>query len=95
MFLALLPGVLYIDHWSEFVFPNRPESISAGDEAVHESHCHFGSGSCAQPVPTNLRVLVAVVDLPLPRLLATAVEDATFALQQAFVTPPTEPPRAR
>jgi hypothetical protein len=93
MLVALLPSVLYIDHWSEFLFPNRPESISAADEALHESHCHFGSGSCAQPVPTNLKVLASVVDLPLPQLISTAIEYVTSSFQQTFITPPTEPPR--
>jgi hypothetical protein len=94
LLLSLLPSVLYLDHWSEFLFPNRPEHVSAADEALHESHCHFGSGSCSQPVPTNLKMLVSVVDLPQLELTVTAIEDVASVIEEAFITPPTEPPRA-
>jgi hypothetical protein len=94
LLLSLLPSVLYIDHWAEFIFPNEAHQMSEAEHALHESHCHFGGGSCGeQPVPTNLRMLVAVVDLPDPRLVATVLEDVRRPFQETFVTPPTDPPR--
>lgn len=92
LLLALLPSVLYIDHWSEFLHPET--EISEVERELHESHCHFGSGGCSeQPVPTNLKVLASVVDLPVPQLMSTAIEYATSGFQQTFITPPTDPPR--
>jgi hypothetical protein len=92
LLLSLLPSVLYIDHWVEFINPSA--EISKAGLALHESHCHLGSGSCGeQPAPTNLKSLSSIVDLPQPQLLAVAIEDVAPASQETFITPPTEPPR--
>ncbi len=92
LFLALLPSVLYIDHWSEFMHPET--EISEAERELHESHCHFGSGACGeQPVPTNLNMLTSVVQLPQPTLQSTAVEDSALLVEEAIVITPKEPPR--
>ena len=44
-------------------------------------------------MPTNLRMLGTVVELPQPALQATLVEDNAPSVEEAIVITPKEPPR--
>ena len=93
---ALLPSLLYIDHWGEFVdfALGRADAADAAEAAAHSVHCHFGAASCSdQPVPTNLSQLGTIVEVPEPPLPAVALEERASTPEEFVVTPPTEPPR--
>ena len=92
MLLALAPGLLYPDHWTEFLGwanPTEEEPIE------HAGHCHLGPASCSeQPVQLDIRAVPAVVDLVEPELTSVLLEERAATPAEHVVTPPTEPPRA-
>lgn len=104
LLLAVAPAFLYIDHWGDFesyaaAGPHALGTTSGiphhSDHAAHQTHCHFGSASCAdQVVPVNSQVLPRVVEMPSPTLAtAFALHERTPSLEGVTFAPPTEPPQ--
>jgi hypothetical protein len=94
LLLALLPSVLYIDHWSEY-FGWTHDADSPGAEEVHQGHCHLNPSTCSdQPLPPGPKMTWEVVELKEPALPTTIALDETLATETGFVVSvPTEPPR--
>ena len=93
MLLALLPGLLFIDHWGQYagLIPVEEENL-----AEHAGHCHLNIGTCSdQPLPPDMSVTPAVVHVVEPELTLLALEDHLQRLSGHIVVPPTEPPRSQ
>ena len=96
LFLAFLPSLLYIDHWSEYLEHalGRVEAHRELEQASHQSHCHIGPATCSeQPAPASVSVIPSLIDLPEPELQMTALEEITSILSEIVVAPAKEPPR--
>ncbi len=99
LLLALLPQLLYVDHWVEFVTHGlgRESAAEQGDgreRVQHEAHCHVGSAACSdQPVPYSVRVVPAIIELAPPELYSLPLENIEAPLEELAVSPLTEPPR--
>lgn len=96
--LALLPSVLFVDHWTEFLFHTNADEAAEAEEAsnvTHKLHCHEGPATCAdQPVPLNPKVVADLIEVREPRLPSVLVEDGERGLDEYIATLPTRPPRA-
>jgi len=97
MLIALLPSVVYLDHWtayaSELLGPSEAQQLS--ELASHSAHCHSGPSTCSeQPAVFAVQVIPTVVDLDQPELPAVLLEDGPSLLQEHRSSPLTEPPRA-
>lgn len=92
---ALLPSLLFIDHWDEYLdYALGQEPFVAAEHASHQVHCHGGPASCSQqPAPTNVQVFASVVQVPQPALMSFAFEDAAMSPDEHLMSPPTDPPR--
>jgi hypothetical protein len=99
MLIALLPSVLYLDHWTAYASallgPSEAQQLSELNQANHASHCHLGPSTCSdQPTPFAVQVIPTVVDLDQPELPAVLLEDGLSRLEEHISSPLTEPPRA-
>jgi hypothetical protein len=90
---ALLPSLLYIDHWGTYLF-GMSAALEEAETAGHEQHCHSGVSTCSSQPATGAPVLGSIVEMPRPRLTTTALEEAQVMVQGLAVAPPTEPPRS-
>jgi hypothetical protein len=64
------------------------------DDTAHTAHCHQSVATCSeQPVPTDLRVLQAVVELEQPYLVEVAKREGQISPVEYVSSIPTEPPR--
>jgi hypothetical protein len=102
LLLALSPSGLYIDHWIEYFTtehhveeftPHRRAETHSHHQEVHNLHCH-GAGGCSDASlaagldDATLETRTGGADLP------SVLLGETFArLEEAFLTPLTEPPR--
>jgi hypothetical protein len=97
MLIALLPSVLYLDHWAQYVSQLLGQSQAAqlSDLANHSAHCHAGPSTCSdQPTVVSPKVFPTVVEVDHPELPAVLLEDGPSLLQEHMSAPLTEPPRA-
>lgn len=99
MLTALLPSVLYLDHWTAYASallgPSEAQQLSELNRANHASHCHLGPSTCSeQPTAYTTQVSPTVVDLDQPELPAVLLEDGLSLLEEHTSSPLTEPPRA-
>jgi hypothetical protein len=96
MLIALLPSVLYIDHWTTYVsgLLGQSEEAQLSELASHSTHCHAGPSTCSdQPALYTAQVFPTVVEVDHPELPAVLLEDGPTVLQEHTSTPLTEPPR--
>ena len=98
LLLAILPSVLYLDHWADYA--ERALGLGGSIEASelqdgHATHCHLSPGTCSeQPAATLVvQVFPRVVELDHPELPAVLLEDGESVLEQYVRSPLTEPPR--
>ena|ERR1700694_1327950 len=94
MLLALLPSMLYIDHWSAY-FGWTKDDDSPGAQEVHQGHCHLSPSTCSdQPLPPGPRATWEVVEFKKPNLPPiVALDEPSVKLTGVVVSVPTEPPR--
>lgn len=98
LLIAVLPSVLYLDHWVEYagraLGSAQAADVGEFDGATHAAHCHLGPASCSdQPVPASPQVFASVVELVRPELYSVALESDETRLEEFTVSPLTEPPR--
>lgn len=94
LLLAFLPSLLYVGHWSDLIGVALGQPGAAEDVLSHAAHCHFGQSTCSdQPVPPEVRVAPAVVEVPKLELTTSALEESQTFLSEHYVAPPTEPPQ--
>ena len=101
LLLSLLPSLIYLDHWDEYIQYAVRGPRLLEDEAdplehtAHHTHCHAGPSTCAdQPVPIgSANVLASVVELPQPELPQVAVDEQIALLEEVFMSPLTRPPQ--
>jgi hypothetical protein len=101
LLLSVLPSLIYLDHWDEYIQYAVSGSGLLGNEAdslehtSHHTHCHVGPSTCAdQPVPIgSANVLTSVVELPEPELPQVAVDEQVALLEEVFMSPLTRPPQ--
>ena len=97
LIIALLPSLLYVDHWLSYLSGQLavPEAATSDVEHVgHHSHCHSSPASCSdQPVPLNARGFLDLIELPELDLPAVLLVDGEHAPEEFISVPPTEPPR--
>jgi hypothetical protein len=99
MLIALLPSVLYLDHWTSYASgllgQSEAQQLSELKQGTHSAHCHAGPSTCSeQPAVYSAQVIPTVVDLDHPELPAVLLEDGLSLLQEHTSSPLTEPPRA-
>ena len=97
MLIALLPSVLYIDHWTSYASSllGESEAMQLSELANHSTHCHVGPSSCSdQPTVYATQVVPTVVELAHPELPAVLLEHDPPLLVEHTSAPLTEPPRA-
>ena len=97
LFLALLPSLLYLDHWGEMAGgaarTGSPEHL--GDHALHRAHCHLGPATCSDQAATaEARVLPEPAPLPRPALLTLLPEVPPLLPDEYLPAALTEPPRS-
>lgn len=97
MLIALLPSVLYLDHWTAYASallgPSEAQQLS--ELASHSAHCHVGPSTCSdQPAVYSAQVVPTVVELDHPELTGVLLEDGLSLLEEHTSSPLTEPPRA-
>ncbi|MBI4570675.1 MAG: hypothetical protein HY723_01895 [Chloroflexi bacterium] len=101
LLLAMLPSLVYLGHWGEYIQYAVSGPGLLEDEAgplehtLHHAHCHAGPSTCAdQPVPIgSANALAAVVELPQPELPQVAVDEQVALLEEVFTSPLTRPPQ--
>jgi hypothetical protein len=103
LLLALAPSGLYIDHWIEHLTaehhveeftPHRRADTHDHHREVHNSHCH-GSGGCSDAAATaSLDDATFETRGGGPDLPSILVGDTVARMEQVYLIPPTEPPRA-
>jgi hypothetical protein len=99
LLLAILPSMVYLDHWVEYAGRALGvvviEDPGAMDTATHANHCHLGPSSCSdQPVPASPQGFAVIVELTQPELQAFALVTNEARLEEFTPVPLTEPPRA-
>jgi len=99
MLIALLPSVLYLDHWTgyvnELLGTSQAMQLSELERPNHSAHCHVGPSTCSeQPTAYSPQVLPTVIELDHPELPTVLLEDGLSLLQEHTSSPLTEPPRA-
>ncbi|MDP3766374.1 MAG: hypothetical protein Q8S13_00020, partial [Dehalococcoidia bacterium] len=99
LLVAFLPSLVYVGHWGDYVDfalgrSRAVEEPTDAEHATHEAHCHVGPSTCAdQPAFINGQVAASVVEMTVPHLSTTVLEDALVTLEGQTVAPLTEPPR--
>ncbi len=74
----------------------KPVRSSGGspEDTSHVAHCHANVATCSdQPVPADLRLLQAIIELEQPDLVETARHDPQIGVAGYVSSIPTEPPR--
>jgi hypothetical protein len=98
MLAALVPSLLYIDHWGEYLdyaFGLEVEEASELEHLAHESHCHYGPSTCSeQPAPLAVTPFPQVVELPDPKLTWQEIEDVQAHVEEFVAAVLPDPPRA-
>ena len=98
LLLALVPSVLYIDHWAEEHSPIDLGAVNRHSGHIdfhsHQAHCHYGPASCSQQaIVTNYDGTPRLIEEPAPALVSTPVVLSTTHLSEFVSDIPTEPPK--